>query len=164
MHGTTTTISPTSRRIGKAIESIADQSSPYVTRKDLPTPTGSQIQGLSPMLNHQFRIQTDLDLGKFNGSDPVPTNELTFEQWLSDIRAYQQQFPEFVLLLAVRKSIPGRAKSVLRNLGPDYTIDQAIEVLTREYEGVANSNVVFKEFYQLKQEKNEKVQVFLGET
>ena len=31
---------------------------------------------------------------------------------------------------AVRKSIQGRAKSVLRNLGPDYTIDQAIEVLT----------------------------------
>ena len=121
---------------------------------------GSQLQGLSPMPNHQFRIQTDLDLGKFSGSDPVPTNELTFEQWLSDIRVYQRQFPEFVLLPVVRKSIQGRAKSVLRNLEPDYTIDQAIEVLTREYEGVANSDVVFKEFYQLKQEKNEKVQVF----
>ena len=46
-------------------------------------------------------------------------------------------------------------------MGPDDTIDQAIEVLTREYEGVANSDVVFKEFYQLKQEKNKKVQVFL---
>ena len=90
----------------------------------------------------------------------MPSNELTFEQWLSDIRAYQRQFPEFVLLAAVRKSIQGRAKSVFRNLGPEYTIDQAIEVLTREYEGVANSDVVFKEFYQLKQEKNEKVQVF----
>ena len=133
---------------------------PDVTGKDFPTPGGSQVQGLSPMPNHQFRIQTDLDLGKFSGSDPVPTNELTFEQWLSDIRAYQRQFPEFVLLPVVRKSIQGRAKSVLRNLGPDYTIDQAIEVLTREYEGVANSDVVFKEFYQLKQEKNEKVQVF----
>ena len=50
---------------------------------------------------------------------------------------------------------------MLRNLGPDYTIDQATEILTQEYEGVANSNVVFKEFYQLKQEKNQKVQIFL---
>ena len=133
---------------------------PNVAGKDVPTPGGSQILGLSPMPNHQFRIQTDLDLGKFSGSDPVPMNELTFEQWLSDIRAYQRQFPEFMLLRAVRKSIQGRAKSVLRNFRPDYTIDQAIEVLTREYEGVANSDVVFKEFYQLKQEKNEKVQVF----
>ena len=118
------------------------------------------MQGLSPMSNHQFRIQTDLDLGKFSGSDPAPTNEFTFEQWLSDIRAYHDNSLSLYSSRAVRKSIQGRAKSVLRNLGQDYTIDQAIEALTREYEGVANSNVVFKEFYQLKQERNEKVQVF----
>ena len=99
-------------------------------------------------------------MGKFSGSDPVPTNELTFEQRLSDIRAYQRHIPEFVLLPAVRKSIQSKAMSVLRNLGPDYTTDQDIEVLSGDYEGVANSDVVFKEFYQLKQEKNEKVQGF----
>ena len=146
--------------LGKQLSQLQINPAPNVAGKDFPTPGGSQMQGLPPMSNHQFRIQTNLDLGKFSGSDPVPSNELTFEQWLSDTRAYQRQFPEFVLLPAVRKSIQGRAKSVLRNLGPEYTIDQAIEVLTREYEGVANSDVVFKEFYQLKQEKNEKVQVF----
>ena len=135
---------------------------PNVTGKDFPTPGGSQVQGLSPMPNHQFRIQTDLDLGKFSGLDLVPTNELTFEQRLSDIRAYQRQFLELVFLPVVRNSIQGRAKSVLRNLGPDYTIDQAIEVLTREYEGVANSDVVFKEFYQLKQPKKRKGPGFLS--
>ena len=146
--------------LGKQLSQLQIDPAPNVAGKDFPTPGSSQMQGLPPMSNHQFRIQTDLDLGKFSGSDPVPSNELTFEQWLSDTRAYQRQFPEFVLLPAVRKSIQGRAKSVLRNLGPEYTIDQAIKVLTREYEGVANSDVVFKEFYQLKQEKNEKVQVF----
>ena len=146
--------------LGMKLSQLQINSIPNVTGKDFPTPGDSQVQGLSPMPNHQFRIQTDLDLGKFSGLDQVPTNELTFQQWLSDIRAYQRQVPEFVLLLAVRKSIQGRAKSVLRNLGPDYTIDQVLEVLTREYEGVANSDVVFKEFYQLKQERNEKVQVF----
>ena len=105
-------------------------SAPNVAGKDFPTPGTNQVQGLSPVPNHQFRIQTDLDLGKFSGADPVPTSELTFEQRLSDVRAYQRQFPEFVLLPAVRKSIQGRTKSVLRNLGPEYTIDQAIQVLT----------------------------------
>ena len=33
-------------------------------------------------------------------------------------------------------------------------------MLTQEYEGVASSDVIFKEFYQLRQEQNEKVQVF----
>ena len=32
--------------------------------------------------------------------------------------------------------------------------------MAHEYEGVASSNIVLKEFYQLKQERNEKVQVF----
>ena len=113
--------------LGKQLSQLQINPVPNVAGKDFPTPEGSQMQGFPPISNHQFQIQTDLDLGKFSGSDPVPSNELTFEQWLSNIRAYQRQFPEFVLLLAVRKSIQGRAKSVLRNLGPEYTIDQAIK-------------------------------------
>ena len=73
----------------KQLSQLQINSVPNVAGKDFPTLGGSQIQGLSPMPNYQFRIQTDLDLGKFSGSNPVPTNELTFEQWLSDIRAYQ---------------------------------------------------------------------------
>ena len=33
-------------------------------------------------------------------------------------------------------------------------------MLTQEYEGVASSDMIFKEFYQLRQERNDKVQVF----
>ena len=54
----------------------------------------------------------------------------------------------------------GHAKSVIRHLGPSYTVDEIIAILTQEYEGVASSDVIFKDFYQLRQEKNEKVQVF----
>ena len=50
----------------------------------------------------------------------------------------------------------GRAKPVIRHLGPSYTVDEVITVLTREYEGVASSDVIFKYFYQLRQESNEK--------
>ena len=75
--------------LGKQLSQLQINPVPNVTGKDFPTPGGSQMQGLSPMPNHQFRIQTDLDLGKFSGLDPIPTNELTFKQWLSDIRAYQ---------------------------------------------------------------------------
>ena len=39
-------------------------------------------------------------------------------------------------------------------------MDDIINILTQEYEGVASSDVIFKDFYQLKQEHNEKVQVF----
>ena len=52
------------------------------------------------------------------------------------------------------------AKSIIRHLGPSYTVDEVIAILTQEYEGVAISDVIFKDFYQLKQERNEKVQIF----
>ena len=45
-------------------------------------------------------------------------------------------------------------------LGPSYTVEDVIKCLAREYEGVTSSDIVFKEFYQLKQERGEKVQVF----
>ena len=98
-----------------------------------------------------FQIKADLDLGKFSGSDPTHPEELTFEQWCTDVKAYQIDYPAVVLLPAVRKSIIGKAKSVVRSFGPRYTIDDAIRVLTKEYAGVASSDVIFKEFYQLKQ-------------
>ena len=39
-------------------------------------------------------------------------------------------------------------------------MEDVITVLTQEYEGVASSDVIFKDFYQLRQERNEKVQIF----
>ena len=61
---------------------------------------------------------------------------------------------------AICKSIIEKAQSVIRTLGPNYTIEDVIKRLSREYEGVASSDIIFKEFYQLKQERGEKVQVF----
>ena len=45
----------------------------------------------------------------------------------------------------------------MRTLGPNYTVEDVIKCLAHKYEGVASSDIVFKEFYQLKQERNEKV-------
>ena len=111
-------------------------------------------------LSTSFQVNADIDIGKFSGIEPTPTDELNFDQWCIDVRSYQAGYPDNILLLAIRKSIVGRAKSVIRHLGPSFTVDEVITVLTQEYEGVASSDVIFKDFYQLKQEKNEKVQIF----
>ena len=68
--------------------------------------------------------------------------------------------PDHILIPTIRKSIIGKAQSVTRTLGAVYTVEDVIKCLVREYEWVASSDIVFKEFYQLKQEKGEKVQVF----
>ena len=101
-----------------------------------------------------------MDLGKFSGMEPVPSNKLTFDQWRVNVQSYQANVPDHILIPAIRKSIIGKAQSVIRTLGPIYTVEDVIKCLVREYEGVTSSDIVFKEFYQLKQERGEKVQVF----
>ena len=111
-------------------------------------------------LSTSFQVKADIDIGKFSGTEPTPADELNFDQWCIDAKSYQVSYPDNILLPAIRKSIIGKAKSVIRHLGPSYTVDEVMTVLTQEYEGVASSDVIFKDFYQLKKEKNEKVQVF----
>ena len=92
--------------------------------------------------------------------EPTLSDELNFDQWCIDVRSYQSNYPDNILLPAIQKSIVGKAKSIIQHLGPTYTVEEVISVLTQEYEGVASSDVIFKEFYQLRQEQNKKVQVF----
>ena len=105
-----------------------------------------------------FQVKADIDISKFGGTEPTPSDELTFDQWCIDVKSYLTSYPDSILLPAIRKSIVG--KSVIRHLGPSYTVDEFITVFTQEYERVASSDVIFKDFYQLKQEHSEKVQVF----
>ena len=107
-----------------------------------------------------FQVKADIDIGKFSGIEPAPADELNFDQWCINIKSYQASYPNNILLPAIRKSIVGKAKSVIRHLGPSYTVDEVLAILTQEYEGVTSSDMIFKDFYQLKQERNERVQKF----
>ena len=120
--------------------------------QNLPNPFGSLLTF--------FQVKADIDIGKFSVTEPTLPDELTFDQWCIYVKSYQTNYHDSILLPAIRKSIVSKAKSVIRHLGPSYTVDKVITILTQEYEGVASSNVIFKDFYQLKQECNEKVQVF----
>ena len=111
-------------------------------------------------LSTSFQVKADIDISKFSGTEPTPSDEHTFDQWCIDVKAYQASYPDSILLPAIRKSIVGKVKSVIRHLGPSYTVDEVITVLTPEYEGVARSDMIFKDFYRLKQEHSEKVQLF----
>ena len=111
-------------------------------------------------LSTSFQVKANIDIGKFSGMELTPSDELNFNQWCIDVKSYQSSYPNNILLPAVQKSIVSRAKSIIQHLGPSYTVEGVVSVLTQEYKGVASSDVIFKEFYQLRQEQNEKVQVF----
>ena len=111
-------------------------------------------------LSTSFQVKADIDIGKFSGTEPIPADKLNFDQWCNNVKSYQASYPNNILLPAIRKLIIGKAKLIIRNLGPSYTVDEVIAILTQEYEGVTSSDVIFKDFYQLKQERNDRVQIF----
>ena len=123
------------------------------------TSSNQNVSNLFGNLSTSFQVKADIDIGKFSGTEPTTSDELNFDQWCIDVRSYQSSYPDNILLPAARKSIVGKAKSVIWHLGPSYTNEEVIAVLTQEYEGVASSDVIFNDFYQLKQEQNEKVQI-----
>ena len=131
-----------------------------VSGKGLITSSAQNLKSSFGNLTTSFQVKADLDLGKFSGMKPVPNNELIFDQWRVDVQSYQANVPNHILLPAICKSMIGKAQSVVRMLAPSYTVEDVIKCLAREYEGVTSSDIVFKEFYQLKQERGEKVQVF----
>ena len=146
--------------VGSLTDKVQKLETQPVSGKGLITSSTQNLSNSFGNLITSFQVKADLDLGKFSRMEPVPNNELTFNQWRVDVQSYQANVPDHVLLPAICKSIIGKAQSVVRMLEPSYTVEDVIKCLAREYEGVASSDIVFKEFYQLKQERGEKVQVF----
>ena len=64
-------------------------------------------------LSTSFQAKADIDIGKFSGTEPTPLDELNFDQWCIDVKSYQSSYPDNILLLAVQKSIVGKAKSII---------------------------------------------------
>ena len=141
-------------------EKIQKLETPLVGGRGFTTSSAQNLSSSFGNLTTSFQVKADLDLGKFSGKEPVPSDELTFNQWRVDVRSYQTNVPEHILLPASWKSMIGKAQSVIRTLGPNYSVEDVVTCLAQEYESITSSDIVFKEFYQLKQERNEKVQVF----
>ena len=138
------------RNLEKIVEGLSEMIQKMETQpisgKGFSTSSAQNLSGSFGNLTISFQVKADLDIGKFSGTEPVPDNELTFDQWRIDVRSYQTSVPDHILLPAVRKLIVGKAQSVVRTLGPNYSVVDIIKCLAREYEGVASSNIIFKEF------------------
>ena len=53
--------------------------------KGFTTSSAQNLSGSFGNLTTSFQVKADLDLGKFSGMEPVPSNELTFDQWRVDV-------------------------------------------------------------------------------
>ena len=127
------------RNLEKIVEGLSEKIQKMemqpISGKGFYTSSTQNLSGSFGNSTTSFQVKVDLDIGKFSGTEPVPDNELTFDQWRIDIRSHQTSVPDHILLPAVRKSIVGKAQSVVRTLGPSYSVEDTIRCLAREHEG-----------------------------
>ena len=101
------------KNLEKLVESLTDKvqklETQPVSRKGLVTSSAQNLSNSFGNLTTSFQVKADLDLGKFSRTEPVPNNELTFDQWRVDVQSYQANVPDHILLPAIHKSIIGKA-------------------------------------------------------
>ena len=52
-------------------------------------------------LTTSFQVKADIDIGKFRGMKPTPLDELNFDQWCIDVKSYQANYLNNILLPAI---------------------------------------------------------------
>ena len=88
----------------KAVEQLTEK----VTKLEMqPIQTRGFMTSLSQNVSNfgnlstSFQVKADIDLGKFSGTKPTPTDKLNFDQWCIDVRSYQVSYPDNILLPAI---------------------------------------------------------------
>ena len=93
------------RDLEKLVGSLNDKIQKLGTQpaggKGFTTSSAQNLSGSFRNLITSFQVKADLDLGKFSGMEPVPNNELTFDQWRIDVCSYQANVPDHILLPAI---------------------------------------------------------------
>lgn len=96
-------------------------------------------------------------LSQFSGEGQK--GDCTFEVWRYDVNCLLRghMYPEHAILEAIRKSLKGKARTVLLHLGELANINDIMTELEGLYGNVATSEKLKEQFYCARQEKNETV-------
>ena len=101
-------------------------------------------------------------VGYFSGERPTPKGEIDFKTWKSNVTGNMQNYPELSLRPEICSSLQGNAKELLEGLPAGATVDEIVDMLTRQYGTVESSDQLLGNFYQLSQNKGEEVGKFAG--
>ena len=97
----------------------------------------------------------------FCGKEAPGKNEVSFKNWLFEIRLVQGLYSEPVLREAVIKSLKGTAANLVRYMGPQVDIKGIILKLETVYGIVIPFYVLVQSFYKISQDWNQILQHIL---
>ena len=98
----------------------------------------------------------------FSGSEPTPRDESTYEQWRFQVKGMRSSCPEHSVHSALITSVRGEASELISFVGFSAAVKVILEAMDKHFGKRATSDKLQQEFYQLQQEKGERIQHFAG--
>ena len=127
---------------------------------EIASPRGEQQQLLVSTPQTQLVMSSSLPL--FSGSDPTPWDESTYEQWRFQVKGMHSSCPEHTVKTVVITSVRGKASEAISFAGFQAPLSVLLEVMDDRFGRKMTSDQLQQDFYQLQQEKGEKIQHFAG--
>ena len=127
---------------------------------DLASPRGEQQQILVSAPSPQLVMLSGLPL--FSGLDPTPRDESTYEQWKFQVKRMKSSCPESTVRSALITSVRGEASELVSFLGFHAPLEILLGAMEDRFGKKVTGDRLQQDFYQLQQEKGEKVQHFAG--
>ena len=127
---------------------------------ELASPRGEQQQILVSTPSPQLVMSSGLPL--FSGLDPTPRDESTYEQWKFQVKGMRSSCPENSVRSALITSVQGEASELVSFLGFHAPLETLLEAMEDRFGKKVTGDRLQQGFYQLQQERGEKVQHFAG--
>ena len=93
----------------------------------------------------------------FLGSDPLNKEDITFHHWIFQVKSSLKRYPELALQEGIITSLRRQSSDLVSFFGTKATVTEIVETLLIQYGQVASTDMLFQNFYQMRQEKKEKV-------
>ena len=127
---------------------------------ELASPRGEQQQILVSAPSSQLVMSSGLPL--FSGSDPTPRDESTYEQWKFQVKGMRSSCLKSTVRSSLIMSVQGEASELVSFLGFNAPLETLLDAMEDRFEKKITGDRLQQDFYQLQQEKGEKVQHFAG--
>ena len=123
-------------------------------------PTGETQEVVMSAPNTQLVMTPGLPL--FSGAEPTPRDEATYEQWKFQVRGMRSSCPEGTVRTALIASVRGGASEAVSFVGFKASVNDILAGMEKRFGKKATGDKLQSEFYQLQQEKGERIQQFAG--
>ena len=101
-------------------------------------------------------------LPSFSGSDPIPKDEGSYEQWKFQVSGALKVCTEEAVRSAIVRSVRGEVREMISFLGFDGDLTDILKKVEKRFGKQLSGDRLQQEFYQLSQEKSEKIRHFAG--